>query len=162
MCSVAQSYLTLCSSMDCSLPGSSANRIFQARVLECVLFPTPGDLPNPGIEPTSLASPALVDRFFTTSTTWEALKSQIKLYYKRSDLVLWTERLCSPLSPKFLCWNPIPTVLVSGNEAFGRWLGHEDEVLINGISAALKKNFWPHCLACDSSPTRSLVPQPRI
>ena len=32
-------------------------------------FPTPGDLPNPGIEPESLTSPALADRFFTTSTT---------------------------------------------------------------------------------------------
>ena len=27
-------------------------------------FPTPGDLPNPGIEPTSLVSPVLADRFF--------------------------------------------------------------------------------------------------
>ena len=29
-------------------------------------LPTPGDLPNPGIEPKSLASPALAGRFFTT------------------------------------------------------------------------------------------------
>ena len=37
-------------------------------------FPSPGDLPNPGIEPVSLTSPALAlaGRFFTTSTTWEA------------------------------------------------------------------------------------------
>ena len=28
--------------------------------------PPPGDLPNPGIEPTSLTSPALAGRFFTT------------------------------------------------------------------------------------------------
>ena len=35
-------------------------------------FPPPGDLPNPGIEHTSLAFPALAGRFFTTSTTWEA------------------------------------------------------------------------------------------
>ena len=31
----------------------------------------PGDLPDPGTEPTSLMSPALAGRFFTTSTTWE-------------------------------------------------------------------------------------------
>ena len=31
-------------------------------------FPTPRDLPNPGIEPASLVSPALVDRFFTTES----------------------------------------------------------------------------------------------
>ena len=30
-------------------------------------FPTPADLPNPGIEPMSLESPALADRYFTTS-----------------------------------------------------------------------------------------------
>ena len=33
---VAQSCPTLCDPMDCSLPGSSANGIFQARVLEWV------------------------------------------------------------------------------------------------------------------------------
>ena len=36
-------------------------------------FPSPGDLPNPGIEPVSLMSPALAGDFFTSSTTWEAL-----------------------------------------------------------------------------------------
>ena len=34
--------------------------------------PPPGDLPNPGMEPTSLMSPALGGGFFTTSATWEA------------------------------------------------------------------------------------------
>ena len=29
--------------------------------------PTPGDLPDPGIEPASLKSPALAGRFFTTT-----------------------------------------------------------------------------------------------
>ena len=33
--------------------------------------PPPWDLPIPGIEPTSLMSPALAGRFFTTSTAWE-------------------------------------------------------------------------------------------
>ena len=36
-------------------------------------FPTPRDLPDPGIKPESLASPALAGRFFTTSTTWETI-----------------------------------------------------------------------------------------
>ena len=35
-------------------------------------FPPPENLPDPGIEPTSLVSPALAGGFFTTSTTWEA------------------------------------------------------------------------------------------
>jgi len=33
---------------------------------------SPGDLPYPGIEPKSIASPALAGGFFTTSATWEA------------------------------------------------------------------------------------------
>ena len=36
-------------------------------------YPSPGDLPDPGIEPVSLMSPALAGVFFTTGTTWEAL-----------------------------------------------------------------------------------------
>ena len=35
-------------------------------------FPPPGDLPDPGIEPTSLAFLALAGGFFTTNATWEA------------------------------------------------------------------------------------------
>ena len=41
--------------------GSSVRGILQARILECVPFPSPGDLPDPGIEPVSLA---LVGGFF--------------------------------------------------------------------------------------------------
>ena len=36
---VAQSCLTLCNPMDCSLPGSSVHGIFQERVLEWVAIP---------------------------------------------------------------------------------------------------------------------------
>ena len=35
-------------------------------------FPPPGDLSEPGIEPTSPRSSALADRFFATGATWEA------------------------------------------------------------------------------------------
>ena len=45
---VAQSCLTLCDPMDCTVHG-----ILQARILEWVAFPPPGDLPNPGMEPRS-------------------------------------------------------------------------------------------------------------
>ena len=34
--------------------------------------PPPRDLPDPGIKPTSLKSPALADGFCITSATWEA------------------------------------------------------------------------------------------
>ena len=54
---VTQWCLTLCDPMDCSLSGSSVHGIFQARVLEWIAISfSPGDLPDPGIEP---GSPAL-------------------------------------------------------------------------------------------------------
>ena len=39
-----------------------------------MLYPSPWDLPDPGIKPTSLASPSLTGVFFTTSATCEAQK----------------------------------------------------------------------------------------
>ena len=45
------SRVQLCNPMGCSLPGSSIHGIFQARILEWVAIPSPGDLPDPGIEP---------------------------------------------------------------------------------------------------------------
>ena len=43
-----------------------------------VLFSAPGNPLNLGMEPASLASPALAGRFFTTRTTWEALILGVK------------------------------------------------------------------------------------
>ena len=47
------SHVRLCDPMGCSPPGSSIHGILQARVLGGVPFPSPGDLPDPGIEPRS-------------------------------------------------------------------------------------------------------------
>ena len=41
-------------------------------------FPPSEDLSDPGIEPTSLASPALAGGSFSTSTTWEALNMTVQ------------------------------------------------------------------------------------
>ena len=50
----AQQIPTPCDPTDCSPPGSSVHRIFQARIVEWVAHSTPGDLPHPGVEPESL------------------------------------------------------------------------------------------------------------
>ena len=52
----AQSCLILCNPMDYSPPGSSVPGISQVGVLNGLPLPSPGDLPDPGIE---LGSPAL-------------------------------------------------------------------------------------------------------
>ena len=44
--------------------------------------PSPGDLPDPGIELVSLVSPALAGGFFTTSAIWEA--PSIAISYKHT------------------------------------------------------------------------------
>ena len=54
---ITQSCLTLFNPTDCSLPSSSVHGILQARVLEWVPFTSPGNHPNPRIEP---GSPALL------------------------------------------------------------------------------------------------------
>ena len=46
--------------------------LFRQEYWRAMPFPPVGDLPNPGIEPVSLASPALASGLFITSTTWEA------------------------------------------------------------------------------------------
>ena len=59
----AQSCLTLCDSMDCSLSGSSVHGISEAKILP---FSPPGDHPKPGIKPVSLVSHSLAGGFFIT------------------------------------------------------------------------------------------------
>ena len=68
-CLVARLCLTLYDPRDCSLLDSSVHGISQAEYWSGWPFPSPGDLPNPGIKP---MSPALADRFFTTEPPREA------------------------------------------------------------------------------------------
>ena len=61
--------------------------------------------------------------------------------------------VCDP--PKFICWNLISSVTVFGGGAFGRWLDHENQALMNRISALYIKEspesslapsaMWGHC-----------------
>ena len=61
--SVATSHLSLGDPMDCSPLGSSDYGISQQEYWSRLLFSSPGDLPDPGIKPTSLD---LAHMFFTT------------------------------------------------------------------------------------------------
>ena len=98
----AQSCLTVCDPMDCSPPGSSVHVILQARILEWFPFPSPGDLPDPGIKPLFLASPALTGRFFTSWAAGEAplcIQSVFVVY-------LFYTWQCVSLNPKLLIFSP--------------------------------------------------------
>ena len=70
-------------------PGSTAHGIFQARILEWVAIPSPGDPPNLGIEPTSPVSPALTDGFFVTEPPGKPKKAYIYCihYYSHFTII---------------------------------------------------------------------------
>ena len=107
-----QPCLNLCSPKDCSPPGSSVCGIFQAGKAPLSVeffqqeywsglpFPILGNLPNPGIETVSFASLALVDGFFTTSTTWEDI--YIHRIVSPVDMYIWLLSFSTVFS-KWLC-----------------------------------------------------------
>ena len=66
--------LTLCDAMDCSPPSYLSMGFSSQEYWSGLPFPSQGDCPDLGIEPTSFMSSALASSggFFTTSTTWEA------------------------------------------------------------------------------------------
>ena len=74
-----QSCLTLCELWTVALQAPLSMGFSRHEYWSELLCPPPCDLPDPGIEPISLASPtlqasyALAGEFFTTNATWEAL-----------------------------------------------------------------------------------------
>ena len=74
-----------------------------------------GNPPDSGIQPASLASPALAGGFFTTSATWEAQDKAWKWKWKWSCVRLfatpWTVAYQAPPSMGFSrpeCWSGLP------------------------------------------------------
>ena len=58
-------------------PGSSVHETLQARILEWVVISSSRDLPNPGVELVSPASPALVGGVFTTESPITIVRKNI-------------------------------------------------------------------------------------
>ena len=63
-----------------------------------LLFPSLGNLPDPGIEPSALRSSALAGELFTTSATWDEGKGLLVVF-----LLCW--EVTDPESSSFL-WVP--------------------------------------------------------
>ena len=87
----APSCPTLCDPMDCSPPGSSVHGIFQARILEWVSISYFRGSSDPGMEPTSLVSPALAGRFFNTGPPGKPLTNNILIEIIKTQKItcLW-------------------------------------------------------------------------
>ena len=75
-----QSCQTVCDPMDIACRASLSMGFSRQEYWSWLPCPSPGDLPDSGIEPASLMSPALAGGFFTTSTTWEAHCIIIKVH----------------------------------------------------------------------------------
>ena len=90
-----QSCPTLCNPMDLGLPDSSVHGTLQEEYWSGLPCPPPGDLPNSGIKPSSLMSPALPGRFFTASTAWEAQALLIPFFYLRILCAIFPKLLMS-------------------------------------------------------------------
>ena len=74
-----QSYPTLCDLIDLAHQAPLSVGFSRQENYSGLPCPPPGNLPKPGIKPASLKSLALAGRFFTTSATWEALVSMLKI-----------------------------------------------------------------------------------
>ena len=133
---VTQLCLTLCDPVDYSPPGFFVHVILQARILEWVVSPSPGDLPDPGIEPGSSA----LRRFFTI---WASREEEVSFNFKaavtiHSDSDAQGNKICH-------CFHFSPIYLPSsdGNDAmiFVFWkLSFKPNFL---LSSFIKRLFSP-------------------
>ena len=67
-------------------------------ILKWVACLSPGDLPDRGIEPTSLTPPVWAGRFFTTSATWEVPSDAWKHW--NCPILIWQQCICIGLIPE--------------------------------------------------------------
>ena len=93
----------LCNPMDCSLPGSSAHWILQARTLDCIAMPFSRGSSWPGDGAHISSVSCIGGGFCTSSTTWEALRCQHLQFNKDeresrsvTSSSLWPHGLYSP------------------------------------------------------------------
>ena len=78
--SVAQLCPTLCNPIDCTPQASLFMEFSRQEYWSGLPFPTSGDHPSLGIEPTSSASPELAGRFFTAGPPGKPGRSCTRLY----------------------------------------------------------------------------------
>ena len=84
--------------------------------------PPPGDLPDPGTEPTTLKSPALAGKLFTTSTTWEALEEREAT---RNDIKMLAKERPRTVEELELLYSAIGTIILKIVWKFLNWFNME-------------------------------------
>ena len=101
-------------------------------------YPPSGDLPNLGIEPMSLMSPALAGGFFTTSTTCEAhfmvwlalnLKNRLSPRCDPGNILTVDLTVCLQRIQESASWDLSRSILIKGKgDNLQLWLGSLDPV----------------------------------
>ena len=96
--------------MDSSPPSSSVHGISPARIWNGLLFPSPGDLPHPGIKP---VAPALADGLSTTGSTGKPKPTLLLSRFSRVQLCATPQMAAhqAPPSPGFFRqehWSGLP------------------------------------------------------
>ena len=74
---------------------------------------------------------------FLLNSSWPTTNGIFIWMFNREDTYCYAMNIC--LSSKYIYCNPTHKVMVLGDGDFGSWLGHEGVVLMNGISALIKK-----------------------
>ena len=100
-CACAQSLScsqTLCNPMDCSPSGSPSMEFSRQKYWSRLPFPSQGDLPNLGIELTSLASLPLAGRFFIIAPPGKPHFKIHRYCYQFSSVTQWCPTLCNPMN----------------------------------------------------------------
>ena len=108
MCSDAQLCPTLCNPWTIEHQAPLSMGFSQQEQWNMVPFPPPGDLPNPRIKTTSLTSPTLAGRFFTTSVNWEACKSTTLQLKKNSKVIILQLKYWNLEKEKKSSYYPVP------------------------------------------------------
>ena len=122
-CACALSHVQLCDPMDCSLSASFVHEIIPQGFWSVLLFPHPGGLPSPGIEPASPVASALAGSLRGQGPESESL-SRLCLLSMWIEALLGTMRfLRTHIRNCRICsdWKyggllPLAVVTVSGSE----------------------------------------------
>ena len=127
------SRIRLCNSMHCSMPGSSVYGISQQEYWSGLPFPSPGNLPDPGVKTSSLASPALAGRFFTTAPPTGFRGTQTLNPYKGERM---NKQDCAMLCLKVAHIRRGSTI--QGKE--------HPNVCVCQVASVMSDSLWPHGL----------------
>ena len=84
VCVCAQSYASLCSPMDCSLPGSLVHEIFQPRMEGICLFLLQGIFPTQELNPYILCLQYCMQILYH----WDTIEAPYKAKYIRTNCIL--------------------------------------------------------------------------